>query len=160
LDDDRFVGGLQKDTLAGGAGNDTLLGGAGDDRLAGEAGKDALTGGTGMDIFVFDSAVARRNNANIDTISDFRAKDDSFWLDNAVFKGLGKKGSIKKPAGLTKDAFFKGAAAHDASDRIIVSKNGKIYYDADGTGSQAKIHIATVAKAAVKAMGHGDFFVI
>ena len=159
--DDRFVGGLKNDTLAGGAGNDALLGGAGKDRLSGGLGKDVLTGGAGKDIFVFDSAVARKKNANVDTISDFRAGDDSFWLDNAIFKGLGKKGSVKKPAQLSKDAFFKGEAAHDASDRIIVSrKTGKVYYDADGNGSQAKIHIATISKAAVKTMGHGDFFVI
>jgi hypothetical protein len=73
---------------------------------------------------------------------------------------LGKKGSIKKPAKLSKDAFFKGNAAHDETDRIIVSKDGKIYYDADGTGSQAKIHIATVNKSAVKAISHADFLVI
>jgi Ca2+-binding RTX toxin-like protein len=155
-----LTGNAYANTLSGNAAGNVLSGGAGDDRLAGGAGRDVLTGGTGKDIFVFDSAVAKKKNANIDTISDFRAKGDSFWLDNAVFKGLGKKGSVKKPAVLSKDAFFKGEAAHDASDRIVVSKSGKIYYDADGTGSQAKILIATVAKAAVKAMGHGDFFVI
>ncbi|MGO4705198.1 hypothetical protein AB4072_05390 [Microvirga sp. 2MCAF38] len=159
--DDRFVGGSKNDTLAGGAGNDALSGGAGNDRLSGGLGKDTLIGGTGKDVFVFDRAVSRKNNINVDTIVDFNAKDDAFWLDNAVYKGLGNKGSIKKPVKLSEGAFFKGEAAHDASDRIIVSKKtGKIYYDADGIGLQAKIHIATVTKAAVKAMGHGDFFVI
>jgi len=158
---DHFVGGLKNDTLAGGMGNDRLLGGAGADRLSGGLGSDVLTGGTGKDIFVFDSPIAKKKNANIDTITDFNAKDDAFWLDNAIYKGLGKKGSIKKPVKLSEGAFFKGEVAHDASDRIIVSKKtGKIYYDADGTGSQAKIHIATVTKAAVKTMSHGDFFVI
>ncbi|WP_114943604.1 hypothetical protein [Microvirga calopogonii] len=159
--DDHFVGGLKNDFLAGGAGDDALSGGAGNDRLSGGLGADILTGGTGKDTFVFDSAVAKKKNANIDTIGDFSAKDDAFWLDNAIYKGLGRKGSITTPIKLSDGAFFKGEAAHDASDRIIVSKRtGKIYYDADGTGSQAKIHIATVTKAAVKAMSDGDFFVI
>lgn len=157
---DVLTGDAFGNSLSGGSGNDVLSGLEGDDRLMGGAGKDVLTGGAGKDIFVFDSAVAKKKNANVDTITDFRAKDDSFWLDNAIFKGLGKKGSLTKPAKLSKDAFFKGEAAHDASDRIIVSKSGKIYYDADGTGSHTKIHIATVGKAAVKAIGYGDFFVI
>jgi Ca2+-binding RTX toxin-like protein len=155
---DHFVGGVRSDTLSGGGGDDILLGGGGNDRLYGGSGKDVLTGGLGKDVFVFDSAVAKRKNVNIDTIKDF--KNDVFWLDNAIYKGLGKKGSIKKPAKLSKDAFFKGNAAHDETDRIIVSKDGKIYYDADGTGSQAKIHIATVNKSAVKAISHADFLVI
>jgi Ca2+-binding RTX toxin-like protein len=157
---DWFIGGLKDDTLSGQAGNDTLLGGSGHDRLFGGLGADQLSGGAGKDVFVFDSAVAKKMNANVDMITDFRSKDDSFWLDNAVFKALGKKGSLKKPAQLSKDAFFKGEKAHDKDDRIIVSKSGKIYYDADGTGSQAKIHIATVSKAAVKTMTSADFLVI
>ncbi|WP_262298730.1 hypothetical protein [Microvirga sesbaniae] len=157
---DVLTGDASGNILSGGSGNDALNGLEGDDRLMGGPGKDLLTGGSGMDVFVFDSPVARKKNANIDKLADFSARDDSIWLDNAVFKGLGRKGSIEKPAKLSKAAFYKGEAAHDASDRIVVSKSGKIYYDADGTGSQAKIHIATVPKAAVKAMAHGDFFVI
>jgi Ca2+-binding RTX toxin-like protein len=87
---------------------------------------------------VFDAALAKKKNA--DKITDFNLKADTIWLDNKIFKALGKKGTLKKPAKLDKDAFWTGSKAHDADDRLIYNnKNGKLYYDADGgTGSKAR----------------------
>lgn len=154
----RGLGG--SDRLYGGGGNDKLDGGAGNDFLSGGLGRDFLTGGSGRDVFVFDSAIAKKKNTNFDKIVDFKPKDDSIWLDNKYFKGLGKKGSLTKPALLSKDAFFTGSKAHDASDRIIYdSKKGKLYYDPDGTGHQSQIQIALLDKK-IKGISYKDFLVI
>ncbi len=158
--DDRLVGGAGNDTFSGGAGVDLLFGGAGADRLSGGLGRDLLTGGAGRDIFLFDSAVAKKKNANIDTIADFVVRDDGIYLENGIFKGLGKKGTVAKPAKLGKDAFWKGAKAHDASDRIVYNqKTGALYYDEDGNGSKSAIQIGTLPKK-LKTMNEKDFFII
>src|SRR5829696_5830942 len=49
---------------------------------------------------------------NVDKIADFSAKDDSIWLDNAVFTRIGK-GEEDKPGKLAKAMFWTGKAAHD-----------------------------------------------
>jgi Ca2+-binding RTX toxin-like protein len=128
-------------------GNDTLYGGAG---------KDVLEGGTGKDVFVFDTKLNKKTN--LDKITKFSAKDDTIWLDNAVFKGLGK-GSLTKPVKLKAKGFFEGSAAHDADDRIIYNKStGSLSYDSDGTGNKAAVQFANVGKN-LKVTA-ADFFVV
>ena len=38
---------------------------------------------------MFDTKLNKKTN--LDKIADFNVKDDSIWLDNAIFKKLGKK---------------------------------------------------------------------
>ncbi len=76
------------DRLHGNNGNDRLYGGDGNDIFFGGAGKDTLTGGAGKDIFAFNTKLSR--STNIDKITDFKVVDDSIWLDNAIFKMVGK----------------------------------------------------------------------
>jgi serralysin len=126
------------DTLAGGAGKDTLLGGAGNDILTGGSGNDSLNGGAGLDVFRFSSAL--NSSTNVDRIAGFVAADDTVALDDAVFAGIGA------PGALAAGAFRAGAAAGDASDRIIYnSATGQVFFDADGSGATAQILFATVA---------------
>jgi len=128
--------------LAGGSGNDTLYGGAG---------KDVLTGGTGQDLFVFDTRPNTRSN--LDTITDFSAADDTIHLKKSVFTKIAQKGA------LSSQAFWSGAKAHDASDRIVYNKKtGILYYDEDGTGTKAAVQIAKLANKA--SLSKNDFFVI
>ncbi|HLM39886.1 MAG TPA: Calx-beta domain-containing protein, partial [Microvirga sp.] len=166
---DIFKGGVGNDTLSGsssndklygGIGNDKLSGGAGSDYLWGGAGKDTLTGNTGKDFFVFDSFNAKTNKkTNVDAIKDFKVRDDTIYLDNAVFKALGKAGTEIKPAKMKKDAFVIGSKAQDKNDRIIYdNKKGILYYDADGTGAKAAVQIATISKKLL--MTEKDFFII
>ena len=89
------AGSVDNDIFKGGAGTDKLGGGLGDDILWGRIGKDVLTGNAGRDIFVFDTKLNKRTN--LDKIADFNVKDDSIWLDNAIFKKLGKKGTERRP---------------------------------------------------------------
>lgn len=141
--------------LRGGTGADVLQGEAGNDTIHGGAGSDMLSGNAGKDVFVFD---ARTGRTNVDAVTDFRVPDDSLWLDNAVFKSLGK-GSLARPQKLAADAFVTGARAQDREDRIVYDKNsGKLYYDQNGTGSKAQVQIATLSKGLK--MTAADFFVI
>lgn len=154
-----IVGTGGRDKLFGGAGNDSLSGMAGHDTLYGGAGQDTLAGGSGKDVFVFDTAVAKKKNTNIDRILSFSVKDDTVWLENQIFKGLGKKGSLKKPAKLAKDAFHIGKKSADKEDRLVYdNKKGILFYDPDGTGSKAAIRIALLDKKLK--LTEKDFFVI
>jgi Ca2+-binding RTX toxin-like protein len=149
--DDVLLGGAGKDKLSGGKGNDRLSGGDGNDVLSGGLGKDVLTGGKGKDAFVFSNAASK---SNTDKITDFSVRDDTVHLNKTVFKGVGKKGV------LAEKAFHMGAKAHDADDRIIYNaKNGKLYFDADGSGSKVKIEIAAIKKS-LWSIGHDDFLII
>jgi Ca2+-binding RTX toxin-like protein len=132
-----LTGNAAANTLAGEAGNDRLLGGTGNDLLRGGAGLDSLTGGAGLDIFRFDTAPSAATNA--DRIFDFIAADDRLQFENAVFPGLGAAGALPVAA------FRLGAAAADASDRLIYQlSTGQLRYDADGTGPMAPILVATL----------------
>jgi Ca2+-binding RTX toxin-like protein len=138
------------ETFLGTKGKDKLSGTGGKDLLNGGLGSDTLTGGANKDIFVFD---AKLGKANVDGITDFLPRQDEIHLENAIFKKLGKVGSLK--AG----AFYKGSVAHDRDDRIIYNKKtGTLSYDQDGTGAAKAVLFAKLStKPDLK---YTDFFVI
>ncbi len=81
-------------------------------------------------------------------------KDDTIWLENAVFTKLGKKAGVLK-----KGNFFKGAAAKDKDDYIVFDpKKGALYYDLDGSGGGKAVQIATLNKKLP--LTHKDFLII
>ncbi|MGO4573434.1 glycoside hydrolase family 113 [Microvirga sp. 2TAF3] len=130
--------------LRGTKGKDRLAGGLGNDKLYGKLGNDVLTGGAGKDIFVFDTKPNKKSN--FDKIADFNVKDDTLWLDNAVFTKLGK-GTELKPGKLNKAFFTIGDKAKDGNDYLIYNKKtGILSYDADGAGSGKAVEIATLSK--------------
>ncbi len=127
------TGNSLNNTLTGNSGNNALNGGTGNDVLNGETGTDVLTGGSGQDMFVFDSALA----GNIDTVADFRAANDTIQLDQSIFAAITTLGTLSAAA------FFNGAAAHDADNRIIYNATtGNLFYDSDGTGANAAVQFA------------------
>jgi Ca2+-binding RTX toxin-like protein len=141
--------------LRGTAHADRLSGGSGDDTLSGGAGKDVLTGGAGRDTFVFDT---RPGKTNVDRIVDFNPKDDTIWLDNAVFKTLGK-GSGLHPGALNKRFFTVSDHARDKNQHLVYdSKKGILWYDADGSGSGKPVEIAALKKGLH--LTYHDFFVV
>jgi Ca2+-binding RTX toxin-like protein len=130
-------------TLTGGAainatGNtldNALTGNGAANKLVGGLGNDTLTGGGGADSFYFHTALGA---TNVDTITDFEVGVDKIMLDRAVFHAIAN-------GPLAGFAFYIGAAAHDANDRIVYdSATGKLYYDADGNGVGAAVHFATL----------------
>jgi hypothetical protein len=140
---------IAQEQVTGTAANEVFIGGSGRDKLDGGYGNDRLTGGKGKDTFVFKSALSK--TGNVDTITDFKSKDDAIQLENKIFKKLGKTGALKK------DFFTIGSKAKDKNDYIIYDKaKGHLYYDADGSG-KGKAVLFTKLKAA---LDHKDFFVI
>lgn len=154
---ENLIGSAGADVLKGGRFKDTFNGAGGNDRLWGGLGNDVLKGSSGRDIFVFDTKA--NTKANKDKIADFKVKDDTFWLDNAVFTKLGRKGSEAQPSKLSK-SYFALETAKDRNDHIIYSKKkGVLSYDADGSGTKYKaVEIATLSKNLK--MTHSDFYVI
>jgi Ca2+-binding RTX toxin-like protein len=132
---DVLIGGSGANTFDGGADADSLYGGAGSDTLTGGTGDDFLKGGSGSDAFVFE------NLTSIDTIDDFTIGEDIILLEYDVFTGLTYHGPLYA------DSFHIGAQAADANDRIIYdAESGKLFYDADGTGSAAAVQFALLSK--------------
>ncbi|HZH51599.1 MAG TPA: calcium-binding protein [Microvirga sp.] len=141
---ERIDGRASNETIKGFGGNDNLFGGDGNDWLWGGTGKDVMTGGAGRDAFVFDTRPNKKTN--YDTIRDFNVRDDTIYLDNAVFKKLGK-GSETKPGKLNKSFFEVDNRADDRNDYLIYNKKtGVLYYDADGSGAGRQVEIAKLSK--------------
>jgi VCBS repeat-containing protein len=128
---DYLSGGAGNDILIGGAGDDSLLGGDGNDALIGGSGNDTLTGGAGADLFVL-------NNASIDTITDFNAKDDALDLTDLLTGVAGDPG-----ADASADAIASFLSAHvtvtdkhvkvDGSDVATFGSGSN--FDSNGSGS-------------------------
>lgn len=137
-DDDRQYGETGSDRLYGSFGDDALVGGRGDDRMYGEAGADLLRGGAGRDAYVYNSVPS--SQTGIDTVQGFSVAEDTFWLNNSVFKGLGREGTLRS------SAFWTGDEAHDATDRVIYDRNdGVLYYDQDGSGASEQVAVAKLS---------------
>jgi Ca2+-binding RTX toxin-like protein len=149
---DIISGNSGNNVINGLTGNDTLAGGIGNDTLIGGVGLDVLIGGAGNDIFRFDTAPNATTNR--DAITDFVAVNDTIYLENAVFAGLGLT-----TGALAAGKFNFGTAATQADDRIIYnSATGVLIYDADGVGGAAGIHFATLTgHPPISAL---DFFVV
>ena len=149
---DRLYGRAGNDKLSGGTGNDRLLGDVGHDTLDGGAGRDVLAGGAGRDTFVFTAH--RPGSAHADTITDYNKTHDTIQLDNKYMPGLGPVGRLSSAK------FVLGTKAKEADDRLIYDRStGKLYYDADGSGSRHKPElIALFANKA--ALNAGEFYII
>ena len=84
------------------------------------------------------------SNTSFDTIGFFQTGMDTIVLDGAVHAGIGATGRFS-----SSDArFHAGTAAHDSDDRVIYNAAlGRLWYDADGTGSAAPQLIAELVEA-------------
>jgi Ca2+-binding RTX toxin-like protein len=124
--------------------------------LNGGAGRDTLKGGASQDVFVFDT---KPNKAtNLDRITDYNVKEDTLWLDNAIFKKLGP-GTEDSPERISKSFFKVGSKAQDKDDYVLYnSKTGVLSYDADGSGKGKAVEIAQLSKNLK--MTYDDVFIV
>ncbi len=144
---DLLWGDAGHDVLHGGAGDDQLDGGEGNDRLNGGAGIDRLWGGEGADVFVFDQLPSA---GEADLVLDFAVGSDRIALSQLVFDGLG--GTLSAPA------FGAGSVAASSEERMLFDAgNGHLYYDADGNGAGAAVHIATLSGSGLAQLDHNSF---
>ena len=149
--EDEIYGAKGHDMLFGGNDDDQLFGGSAADTLDGGLGNDILTGGKGFDTFVFDTALSATNN--VDTITDMTPGGDAIDLSKSIFNALPGKGVLKK------SAFEIGSSASSTDVRIVYDdSDGKLYYDADGSGSADQIQFATLSTGL--SLSNTDFFVI
>ncbi|WP_134494599.1 polysaccharide lyase family 7 protein [Microvirga pakistanensis] len=132
-------GSSANNTLKGSSGNDLLNGKAGNDVLWGYGGEDIMIGGSGKDAFAFNKRIGR----DVDIIVDLDPIADTIRLENSIFTKLTKSGT------LSSSYFRAGDKAVDTNDYLIYnSKSGTLYYDADGSGSKAAVHFATIENLA------------
>ena len=148
--DTNYSGTWGIDDVVGNALNNFLTGDRGNDILNGALGNDILTGGAGSDTFVFSTALG---TANIDTITDFSAIDDTIRLDDAIFTGLA--------AGpLLAGSYAENLTGTSTAARPQITydtDSGMLYFDADGTGAGLRVHFATLTGN--PDISNADFFV-
>jgi Ca2+-binding RTX toxin-like protein len=138
------------DLTANNTGN-VVVGNDGNNVLNGRGGNDELTGRAGADSFLFNAPLDAASN--VDVITDFDVADDTIVLENAVFTGL----NAGAPLGAMQ--FAIGAAAQDATDRIIYNDvTGDLLFDVDGVGGTAAVLFAEVSPGL--ALTNLDFLIV
>jgi len=120
--------------ITGNSGKNKLSGKYGNDKLNGKAGADTLIGGAGKDSFVFNFLTQ-----GVDIITDF-ASGDKIRCRATGFGGGLVKGTLPS------SRFVVGTKALDANDRFVYNA-GSLFYDVDGSGSTAKVQLASLTGA-------------
>jgi Ca2+-binding RTX toxin-like protein len=121
--------------------------------LTGSKVSNTLTGGTGNDTFVFNAAP--NSSTNVDTITDFTV-GDNIALSKSIFKAFDKDKTVAA------EKLVEGDKAIDTNDYLIYDKaSGKLYYDADGSGTKSQaIQIAIIGTDTHAAITAADFTII
>jgi len=132
--DDILIGAGGNDLLKGNNDNDSLDGGINNDTLVGGTGIDTLTGGSGRDFFQFEDL-----SNQVDLITDFNVADgDKIRVLSTAFSGL----SIGR---IQNTQFHYGTSATSVDHRFIYDlSTGSLFFDADGSGTIAQVHFATL----------------
>ena len=116
--------------------------------MVGSGGNDTLVGGTGSDRFNFNSLSHAEDN-----IVDFDPSSDRLNISASGFNG-----GLTANRFLNADQFTLGTTANDSSDRFIYdSDSGRLFFDADGNGSNSQIVIANLDNRA--AITEQDIFI-
>jgi len=140
--------------ITGNSGKNKLFGNDGNDTVDGGLGNDVLEGGSGNDVFLFSTTLGK---SNVDTIVDFDKGQDKIWLDGSIFKKV-DCGCSPKPMAL-KEKFFAFGQSQDEDDYIIVDQSGRVFYDADGSGTACEAQLFARVEAGT-VLTASDFAVI
>lgn len=153
------------DSLTGTAAQDTFIGGAGNDTIRGSAGADTLTGDAGNDTFVFNSTLG---GGNIDTITDFRADENSAnqdWIELSatVFHNIANSGGTMASGdyaqintGGTGDLTAQSVGS--SVNIVFDNSTGALYYDANGGSLSDATQFAMLqfSNSTASGFGFGD----
>jgi beta-glucanase (GH16 family) len=143
-----FTGTDGADRFIGTSANDLIVTKGGDDKIWGGGGSDVIFTGSGRDAITFDTKIG----VSKDVIVDFDPASDLFRLNDKIFSKLSE-------GNLVSSQFRAGTKALDANDYVVYDQGtGKLFYDADGSGSGAAIHFATLENKAK--LTAADFLVI
>ncbi|HJV27042.1 MAG TPA: lectin-like protein [Aromatoleum sp.] len=158
-------------------GNDVIKTGAGNDFIVLGAGYDKVWGGTGNDVFVFSdipsatSTTVQNRDGTTSTvvlahrINDFDAGGNGVAVDHLAFdstvfdafeNGISATNFIKGK-GLT------GASANETGvDDFLIfdTSSGRLYYDADGNGSEHQAVLIAIIKGNTADFDFGDITII
>jgi Ca2+-binding RTX toxin-like protein len=134
--------------------NIELDGAAGDDTLIGNPwGVDTLTGGSGRDTFYYTSM---HSDEDGDTVTDFAAGNDrlAFEFDNQFDLGRIEASMFHAGTGA-------GAVAQTADHRFIFDRStGVLYYDDDGSGSDAGQSDLMNINVVSGVLSHRDIYIV
>jgi VCBS repeat-containing protein len=146
--DDWLFGGDGNDILEAGDGDDRLEGGVGEDRLTGGLGADMLSGGLDADIFDIQSP-----SSGVDEITDFFSGSDKILISADGFGGgLVAGGAVSLVSGTN-------PTASDAAGQFLYdTDDGRLLWDADGTGSGSAVLVATLSN--IPSLAASDFLVV
>jgi len=134
---ENLEGSIFADKLSGDSGNNKMAGLDGNDVIRGGAGNDDITGGAGADTIVFEAAGIANG---VDRIRDFQSGIDSLQFNKADYDVNALFTSSDKSEA-------EGAGAQF----VFNTKTFALYYDADGEGGNAAIHIADFTPVTVHA---------
>lgn len=123
-----------------------IYGGTGTNLISGGEGNDQLLGGTDSDTFLFDQTAGTEN---ADTIDSFTVGEDAIALDASIFSAIDS----------STDFFTIGTEATTADQHILFDEaTGNLYYDADGSGSEAAQLVVTI-ETVEGTLSQSDFIV-
>jgi uncharacterized protein len=126
--------GTEAINLTGNVLGQVILGNQGNNILSGGGGSDLIFGYGGADTFTFARYTA--GPPSFALIGDFVVGEDKIAFSKEYFPAL-------TLGALDPSVFVSGSAAGDANDRIIYNAaTGHLYYDRDGTGSEAQVLVA------------------
>lgn len=143
-----ILGSLSSDRIFGLGGNDTIIARKGNDFISGGTGNDTLTGGIGKDTFYFNEP-----GKNWDTITDFAVGLDKVGLDADTFSAF--TGEQVSNTSFARATTFANEDVH----LLYNAKSGKLYYDADGSGTADAASLVAVFENHVK-LTYSDFIVL
>jgi serralysin len=153
--------GAKAANATGNALDNILIGSAANNILKGGAGNDTLTGGSGIDSFVLDSL-----DGSFDTITDFKVVGaDKIHLSKAIFSSVvSATPTVKKAAALTASDFLSGSGVDESSSAgqhlLYNNTTGRLYYDADGSGSNTAVQVALLGVDTHANLSSTDFLVV
>ena len=126
------------ENVAGGDFNDRIKGSAGQNWIDGQDGRDTMTGAGGADRFQF---VQREHFGDGDVITDFQSGGGGNQDQLQIFvSNWGATNTLH---------LVNGTAATGAFSTFIFNAvNDTLYWDADGTGAQAKIAVCVLTNVA------------